>query len=92
MGDPNKQDIAVEAFYEAGTATGVEGIGGEQTSATFGSVTQANNPQVSFSDLENKAPETMLAKWAGGGLEIDFTHAKKSFSLIYLNPMDTSRE
>jgi hypothetical protein len=86
MGNPNKQDIAVEAFYEAGTATGVEGIGGEQTSATFGSVTQANNPQVSFSDLENKAPETMLAKWAGGGLEIDFTHAKKSFSLIYLNP------
>ena len=31
-GNPNKQDIAVEAFYEAGTATGIEGIGGEQTS------------------------------------------------------------
>ena len=85
-GNPNKQDIAVEVFYEAGTATGVEGIGGEQTSATFGSVTQANNPQVSFSDVENKAPETMLANWACGGLEINFSHATKSFSLIYLNP------
>jgi hypothetical protein len=60
-GNPNKQDIAVEVFYEAGTATGVEGIDGEQTSATFGSVAQVNNPQVSFSDIENKAPETMLA-------------------------------
>jgi hypothetical protein len=84
-GNPNKKDIAVEVFYEAGTATGVEGIGGQQTSATFGSITQANKPQVTFSDVENKAPATGNSDWAGGGLEIDFTHGTTSYSLIYLN-------
>ncbi len=32
----------------------------------------------------------MLANRACGGLEINFSHAAKSFSLIYLNPWDTS--
>jgi hypothetical protein len=84
-GNPNKQDIAGNVFYESGTATGVEGIAGQQTSATFKSITQANNPQVSFSDVEVSGPATTNADWAGSGLEIDFTAAGKSFSLIYLN-------
>jgi hypothetical protein len=85
-GNPNKSDIADEAFYEAGTATGVEGIGGQQLPAKFGSITQANNPQISFSDVEHSAPEAKNAAWAGTGLQFSFTSGKKSYTLIYLNP------
>jgi hypothetical protein len=84
-GNPNKQDIADNVFYEAGTATGIEGIGGEQSSPTFMCITQTKNPQVSFSDVEVSGPATTNADWAGGGLEVKFTSAKKSYSLIYLN-------
>jgi hypothetical protein len=84
-GNPNSKDIADEVFYEAGSATGIEGIAGEQTSAQFGSITQANNPQVSFSNVEKDAPEASVANWAGSGLQIDFTHAKKSYTLVYFN-------
>ena len=73
-------------FYEAGTATGVEGIGGEQTSSTFGRISQANIPQVSFSDVEHFAPEATVADWAGNGLEIVFASKHKTYTLIYLNP------
>jgi hypothetical protein len=85
-GDPDPNGIGDEEFYEAGSATGVEGIGGTQTSATFGSITNADDPQVSFSDLEEKAPSTTNASWAGSGLEVDFTSGGASYSLIYLNP------
>jgi hypothetical protein len=85
-GNPNKSDVACEVFYEAGTATGVEGIGGQQTSATFKSITQANNPQVSFSNVETSAPVTTVAAWAGNGLQVNFTSGGKSYSLIYLSP------
>jgi hypothetical protein len=85
-GNPNKSDIADEAFYEAGSATGVEGIGGQQLPAKFGTITQANNAQISFSDVEHSAPEAKNATWAGTGLQISFTSAKKSYTLIYLNP------
>jgi hypothetical protein len=85
-GNPNPKDVAVEAFYEAGTATGVEGIGGQQTSSTFGSITQANIPQISFSDVETSAPEASVADWAGSGLEIIFTSGGKTYTLVYLNP------
>jgi hypothetical protein len=84
-GNPNKSDIADEAFYEAGTSTGVEGIGGQQTSAKFGSITQANNPQVSFSDVEHSAPEAGNSAWAGTGLQFTFTSGKKSYTLTYFN-------
>jgi hypothetical protein len=85
-GNPNKKDIADNVFYEAGTATGIEGIGGEQTSATFKSITQANNAQVSFSNVEVDAPESKVADWAGSGLEIIFTSGKATDTLVYLNP------
>jgi hypothetical protein len=85
-GNPNAKDVAVEVFYEAGTATGVEGIGGQQTSSTFGSITQANRPEVSFSNVETSAPEAKVADWAGNGLEIVFTSGGKTYTLVYLNP------
>jgi hypothetical protein len=85
-GNPNKSDVACEVFYEGGSETGVEGIGGQQTSATFSSITQANNPQVSFSNAETFAPEAVVADWAGNGLQVDFTSGGKSDSLIYLSP------
>jgi hypothetical protein len=84
-GNPNKSDIADEAFYESGTATGVEGIGGQQTPARFKSISQANNPQVTFSDVEHSAPAATNAAWAGSGLQISFTHGKRDYQLIYLN-------
>jgi hypothetical protein len=85
-GNPNKSDIAAEAFYEAGSATGIEGIGGQQTPAKALRITQSSNAQVSFADAENSAPEASVAKWAGSGLEINFTSGKHSYSLIYFNP------
>jgi hypothetical protein len=84
-GNPDPKDVADEVFYEAGTATGIEGIGGQQASSTFGSITQANNPQVSFSDVQKDAPEASVADWAGGGLEINLTAGTKSYTLVYYN-------
>jgi hypothetical protein len=85
-GNPNKSDIAAEAFYEAGSAVGIEGIGGQQTPSKALTITQSSNAQVSFADAANTAPEAKLAKWAGSGLEIDFSSGKHTYSLIYLNP------
>jgi hypothetical protein len=84
-GNPNKADIADEAFYEAGSATGIEGIGGEQNSAKFGDITQANNPQVSYSTVEHSASESTNAAWEGAGLEIVVVASKKVYTLIYYN-------
>jgi hypothetical protein len=84
-GNPNKSDVADEVFYEAGSSTGIEGIGGQQTTFAVKSITQANNPQVSFANVEVKGPEATLSKWAGSGLQIDLSHGTKSYSLIYLN-------
>jgi hypothetical protein len=83
-GNPDKADVAAELFYESGTATGVEGIGGQQTVTK--SVTQANDPQIAFSDVQTYAPEAKNADWAGNGLQINFIHAKQTYSLIYFNP------
>jgi len=85
-GNPNKSDIADDVFYESGTATGVEGIGGEQTSAQFGSITQANNPTVSYANAQYAAPGTSVSAWAGSGLEINFNDNSKPYTLIFLNP------
>ncbi len=87
-GNPNKAGIADEAFYESGTATGVEGIGGQQTSAKFGSITQANNPQISFSDVESSAPAATNAAWAGSTVQISFTSGKSKTvdTLIFISP------
>jgi hypothetical protein len=84
-GNPNKADIADEVFYEAGSATGIEGIGGQQGYTRFGSITQLNKPQVSFSDVEHSAPEATNASWAGTGLEVNFVSHKKDYTLIYLD-------
>jgi hypothetical protein len=84
-GNPNKSDVAVEAFYEAGSATGLEGIGGQQT-VKSGAISQANNPQITFADVANSAPEASVADWAGSGIEIIFTSGKRTGTLIYLNP------
>jgi hypothetical protein len=84
-GNPNKADIADNVYYEAGTATGIEGIGGQQT--TFADpISQANNPQVSFANVEVTAPATTNADWAGSGLQIVFTSGKNTDTLIFLNP------
>lgn len=89
-GDPDPSGVAVELFYEAGSSTGVEGIGGEQTSATFGSITNTDGPQVSFAQVETQPPDTSVAAWAGSGLEVDFTSGATSYSLVYLDPWAAS--
>ncbi|HEX3426543.1 MAG TPA: hypothetical protein VHT30_10465 [Acidimicrobiales bacterium] len=85
-GDPDPSGIAIEDFYEAGSSTGVEGLGGTQTSATFGSITNADVAQVSFSTVEKTPPDTSVAAWAGSGLQVDFTSGANSYSLVYLDP------
>jgi hypothetical protein len=84
-GNPDKSDIADDIFYEAGSSVGIEGIGGEQTTFKVKTITQANNPEVSFADVEVSAPDITVSKWADGGVEIDFTSAKKTYSLYFLN-------
>jgi hypothetical protein len=86
-GNPNKKDDAVNDFYESGTATGIEGMGGQQTSTKFGSITQANNPQVTFADLQEDSPEAKNSAWAGTGLQITFTSGKSKtvHTLVFLN-------
>jgi hypothetical protein len=85
-GNPDSLDTADEAFYEAGSATGVEGIGGQQTSSTFGSITQADDPQVSYSTAYTDAPEAKNSSWAGSALEVAFTSGGQNYTLIYFNP------
>jgi hypothetical protein len=85
-GNPNKSDIAVNVFYEAGSATGIEGIGGLQTKFKVKSITQANHPQVGFAAVEVDGPDASVAKWAGSGVEVDFTSGAHKYSLIYLCP------
>jgi hypothetical protein len=83
---PDPQGISDEVFYEAGSSTGVEGIGGEQTSSTFGSITQADDPQVSYSALANSTPEAKNSAWAGSAVEINFTNYPVNYTLIYFDP------
>src|SRR5262245_10686703 len=77
--------IADEVFCEAGTATGVEGIGGQQATVAVKSITHASKPQVSFSDVPANAQETALSAWTGGGLQIVFTVGRRTDTLAYLN-------
>jgi hypothetical protein len=88
-GNPNKRDIADQVYYEAGAATGVEGIGGQQAKFGF-PISQADKPQVSFSNVEVLAPEAAVSDWAGSGLSILFTSGGKTLELIYLNPWTAS--
>jgi hypothetical protein len=90
-GNPDKSDIADEIFYEGGSSLGVEGIGGQQTAATFGSITQKNNAQVSFSIVESSPPATQNSKWAGDGVEIVFTAGKHTDTLVYFSPWTTPK-
>jgi hypothetical protein len=89
-GDPDPAGIADEVFYEAGSNTGVEGIGGSQASPPLGSITQADDPQVSFSTVSNDAPEMSLANWAGSAFEVNFTSGSQTYTLIYFNPWQAS--
>jgi len=88
--NPDKADIAAEIFYEGGNETGIEGIGGKQTSNRFGSITQANHPQVSFAVADHSAPQAKVAKWAGDGLELVLSIGKHKDTLIYFNPWTAS--
>lgn len=85
-GNPDPSDVAGELFYEAGSATGVEGVAGQQRWPRFGEITQDNDPQVSFSDVENFGPQAKVANWAGSGVEIVFSHGGHLYRLIYLDP------
>jgi hypothetical protein len=85
-GGPDPDGIADEAFYEAGSSTGIEGIGGEQTSSTFGSITQADDPQVGYSAVATDTPEATNSSWAGSALEINFTSESNSYTLVYFDP------
>ena len=85
-GGPGPDGISVETFYEAGSSLGVEGIGGKQTSSTFGSVTQADDPQVGYSVAPTNAPEASNSAWAGSALEVNFTSGASSDTLVYFDP------
>jgi hypothetical protein len=84
-GNPDKNDVAVNVFYEAGSSVGEEGIAGEQSTFKVKSITQANNPELSFNNVEVSGPDIKVAKWAGSGVEIIFTSAKKTYSLYVIN-------
>jgi hypothetical protein len=85
-GGPDPEGVADEAFYEAGSATGVEGMGGEQTSSTFGSITQADDPQVSYSVAATDSPEATNSAWAGSAFEVNFTSYPVNYTLVYYYP------
>jgi hypothetical protein len=84
-GNPDKNDVAVNEFYEAGSSVGEEGIAGEQSTFKVKSITQANNPELSFNNVEVSGPDIKVAKWAGSGVEVIFTSAKKTYSLYVIN-------
>lgn len=83
-GNPDKSDIADEIFYEGGGATGIEGIGGQQTPPR--SITQKNHAYVAFDIVANEAPQAKVAKWAGDGVEIVFAAGKHTDTLVYFSP------
>ncbi len=85
-GGPDPEGIADEDFYEAGSALGVEGFGGEQTSSTFGSISQADDPQVSFSLAPTDSPEAKNSQWAGSAFEVNFTSYPVNYTLVYFYP------
>lgn len=77
-------NFASEAFYQAGSSTGVEGFGGVQTLAS--PVSSATVPQLSWSTVETNSPSTTVAAWAGSLLEVDLSSGPTSYKLRYLNP------
>ena len=83
---PDASGFATEAYYAAGSATGPEGYGGRQTSATFGSITQADHPQVGFSTVESFAPNPSVAAWAGSVLQVVVASEGQTLTLRYLDP------
>lgn len=82
-GIPGGEQFASEAFYQAGSSTGVEGIGGSQP---LSGVTNATNAQVAYSVAETNYPDPSLASWAGSVFQVDFTSGATSYSLRYFNP------
>ncbi len=82
-GIPGGEQFASEAFYQAGSNTGVEGIGGTQAVA---GVTDATRAQVAYSVVETNYPDPSLAAWAGSIFQVNFTSGGNSFTLRYFNP------
>ena len=83
VGIPGGEQFASEAFYQAGSNTGVEGIGGTQA---VPGVTNATNAQVAYSVAETNYPDPSLASWAGAVFQVDFTSGSTSYTLRYFNP------
>jgi hypothetical protein len=77
-------NYSVEAFYEAGSSTGVEGFGGAQTLAS--PVVSSSDPQISWYTAETETPATTVASWAGSMVDVEFTSSSTSYQLVYLNP------
>lgn len=65
--------FAVEVFYQVGNFQGVGGAGGQQTSATFGQVSNAQNPELVYDSVQTFFATPQRARWAGGIAEVEFT-------------------
>jgi len=76
--------FASEAFYQAGSATGIEGYGGVQALAA--PVQSTSRPQLSWSTVEAFSPSTSVASWAGSLAEVDLSSGGQDYQLRYLDP------
>lgn len=76
--------FASEAFYQAGTNLGPEGIGGSQQLGT--PVTSTEGRKLSFSTVETNSPDSSLVRWAGSVLELDLASGAQTYKLRYFAP------
>ncbi len=76
--------FASEAFYQAGSSTGVEGYGGSQSLAA--AVASTSLPQLSWSTVESFSPSTSVSAWAGSMVEVDLSSGGQAYQLRYINP------
>lgn len=80
---PSGDPWSVQVFYEGGSNTGSEGVGGNQS---ISGVTNTIDPQLSWADLQSFAPSTTVVSWAGTVVEIDLTSGGSSHALRFVSP------
>lgn len=80
---PSGATWASEAYYDVGSTAGIDGAGGSQP---ITGLTQAQDPQVSFSVAQTYAPTPGNTAWAGSVFEVDFTSGGTNYVLRYYNP------
>ena len=76
--------FASEAFYQAGSHLGSEGIGGSQQLTAPSPSSEGR--KLSFSTVETNSPDTSLVTWAGSILELDLASGAQTYKLRYFAP------